>query len=64
MCWTTFCNSFESTVNQNPELSDINKFLKSLSEKSATEAIFGLTFTVDNYKEAVSILKKDLAINS
>ena len=58
--WTTFWDSFESTVDKNPGLSEIDKFnyLKSLLEKSAAEAISGLTLTADNYKEAVSILKK------
>ena len=58
--WTTFWDSFESAVHSNPDLTKINKFnyLKSLLEKSAAEAISGLTLTADNYKEAVSILKK------
>ena len=64
--WTTFWDSFESAIDQNPGLSEIDKFnyLKSLLEKSAAEAISGLTLTADNYKEAVSILKKDLAISN
>ena len=39
---------------------DVDKFnyLRSLLEKSAYEAIAGLTLTADNYEEAVSILKK------
>ena len=58
--WTTFWDSFESAIDRNPGLSEIDKFnyLKSLLEKSAVEAISGLTLTADNYKEAVSILKK------
>ena len=58
--WTTFWDSFESAIDRNPGLSEIDKFnyLKSLLEKSAAEAISGLTLTADNYKEAVSILKK------
>ena len=41
-------------------LSPIDKFnyLRSLVEKSAAEAISRLTLTADNYKEAVTILKK------
>lgn len=58
--WTTFWDSFESAIDSSPGLSDIDKFnyLRSLLEKSAAEAIAGLTLTADNYKEAVSILKK------
>ena len=55
--WTTFWDSFESAIDRNPGLSEIDKF-KLLLEKSAAEAISGLTLTADNYKEAVSILKK------
>ena len=47
--WTTFWDSFES---------DKFNYLRSLLEKSAAEAISGLTLTADNYKEAVAILKK------
>ena len=58
--WTTFWDSFESAINSSTGLTEINKFnyLRSLVEKSAAEAISGLTLTADNYKEAVSILKK------
>lgn len=58
--WTTFWDSFESAINSNPGLTAIDKFnyLKSLLEKSAAEAVSGLMLTADNYKEAISILKK------
>lgn len=58
--WTTFWDSFESAIDSSPRLSDIDKFnyLQSLLEKSATEAISGLTLTAANYKEAISILNK------
>ena len=58
--WTTFWDSFESAIDNSSGLSEIDKFnyLKSLLEKSAAEAVSGLTLTTDNYKEAVSILKK------
>ena len=58
--WITFWDSFESAVDSNPRLSDIDKFnyLRSLLEKSAADAIAGLTLTAANYKEAVAILKK------
>ena len=58
--WTTFWDSFESAIDSSPGLTDIDKFnyLKSLLEKSAAEAISGLTLTADNYRDAVSILKR------
>lgn len=58
--WTTFWDSFESAVHLNSELSDMDKFnyLKSLLERTAREAISGLTLTSANYHEAVSILKR------
>ena len=59
-CWTTFWDSFESAIDRNTGLSDIDKFnyLKSLLEKSAAETISRLTLTADNYKKAIYILKK------
>ena len=57
MNWTTFRDSFESSIHNNTGLSNIDKFnyLNSLLERSAAEAISGLTF---NYDEAITILKK------
>ena len=58
--WTSFWDSFESAVHNNRELSDIEKFnyLSSLLERSAREAISGLSLTSDNYREAIATLKK------
>ena len=58
--WTTFWDSYDSAIHQNPALSDIDKFnyLKSLVERTAHEAIAGLALTADNYQEAISTLKK------
>ena len=58
--WTTFWDSFESTIHLNPELTNIDKFnyLNSLLEQSAAESISGLTLTNANYEEAVAVLKK------
>ena len=58
--WTTFWDSYESSIHNNEELSDIDKFnyLKSLLERTAHEAIDGLTLTSANYHEAIAILKK------
>ena len=58
--WTTFWDSFESPIDGSTLLSQIDKFkyLWSLVEKSAGEAISGITLTADNYTEAVTILKR------
>ena len=58
--WTTFWDTFESAVHNNPVLSNIDKFnyLTSLLESTASEAIAGLTLTAANYDEAVATLKR------
>lgn len=58
--WTTFWDTFESSIHNNPDLSAIDKFnyLNSLLEGNAATAISGLTLSSANYDEAVVILKK------
>eukprot|EP00731_Ephydatia_muelleri_P005954 Em0003g202a len=58
--WSSFWDSFESSIHQNPDLTEIDKFiyLKSLLESSAAEVISGLTLSSSNYTEALSLLKK------
>ena len=58
--WSSFWDSFESSIHQNPDLTEIDKFiyLKSLLESTAEEVISGLTLSSSNYTEAVSLLKK------
>ncbi len=58
--WTTFWDSYESAIHNSTDLSDIDKFnyLKSLLERTAYEAIAGLTLTSANYHEAITVLKK------
>ena len=58
--WTTFWDTFESAVHQNPALTNIDKFsyLNSLLESTASEAVAGLTLTSANYDEAVATLKR------
>ena len=58
--WITFWDSYNSTIHENPDLSDIEKFtyLRSLLTHGAADAISGLTLTASNYKEAVQILSK------
>jgi len=56
----TFWDTFESAVDSNPELTNVEKFsyLVSLLEGSALRAIEGLPVTEENYDSAVDILKK------
>ena len=58
--WTTFWDTFKSTVHDSPELTKIDKFnyLYSLLERSAAEAISGLALTSANYQEAIAILQR------
>ncbi|XP_011408081.1 PREDICTED: uncharacterized protein LOC105315219 [Amphimedon queenslandica] len=58
--WLTFWDSFKSAVHENDAISDIDKFnyLRSLVERSAKEAISGLTLSSANYREAIAILQK------
>ena len=60
MKWSTFWDSYESAVHKNKDLSDVDKFnyLRSLLERSAYDAIAGLTLSAVNYKEAIKILEK------
>ena len=58
--WVTFWDSFESSIHQNPDLSQVDKFnyLHSLLDGTAAEAIAGLALTSSNYEEAVKLLRK------
>ena len=58
--WLTFWDSFESSIHNNRELSDIDRFnyLHSLLEGPALEAISGLKLTTANYSAAIAILQK------
>ena len=60
MEWTTFWDSYESSIHRNTQLSDIDKFiyLSSLLEGPAAESISGLRLTAANCNEAVSILQR------
>ena len=60
---TKFCffwESFESSVDRNPNLSTIDKFnyLKALLEGSAARSVQGLALTEANYAAATDILKE------
>ena len=56
---TFFWDSFEASVHKNESLNVIDKFnyLNSLLERSAAEAISGLSLGASNYEEAIDILK-------
>ena len=57
--WTGFWESFNSAVNQNPDISKVDKFnyLHSLLEGTAASAIQGLTLSESNYDSALELLK-------
>eukprot|EP00731_Ephydatia_muelleri_P014947 Em0008g667a len=58
--WTTFWDSYQSTIHSNAGISDIDKFnyLRSLLDHAALDAIAGLTVSTSNYQQAVEILTK------
>ncbi|XP_003391348.1 PREDICTED: uncharacterized protein LOC100639084, partial [Amphimedon queenslandica] len=58
--WIPFWESYCSAIHDNSQLSDIEKFtyLKSLVEKTAKEAIAGLSLSTANYQQAIEILKR------
>ena len=60
MKWPTFWDSYESAIHKNDQLTDVDKFnyLRSLLERTALDAISGLTLSAVNYREAVEILHK------
>lgn len=57
--WTTFWDSYQTAIDANTALSDIEKFnyLRSLLQGPALDAVAGLTLTAANYREAVDVLK-------
>jgi len=58
--WHPFWESFESAIDKNTSLNDVDKFqyLKSLLGGSAAQTISGLTLTSSNYSHAVELLTK------
>ncbi|XP_071176199.1 uncharacterized protein [Mytilus edulis] len=60
LMWQTFWDSFESSVQYNPTLTDIQKFtyLKSQLSNEAVRCIDGLPLTSNNYTEAIKLLKE------
>ena len=57
--WISFWDSLKASVQNNESLTAIDKFnyLNSLLERSAVEAISGLSLRASNYEEGVDILK-------
>ena len=58
--WQGFWDQFNTSINENESLSDIDKFnyLKRYLSGQALDAVSGLTLSTDNYKEAIGILKE------
>ena len=71
MKWTEFWDTFETTIDQNESLSDIEK-LKYLNSKltgEAKQAVSGILLSNENYRVAIDLLKerfgdKQTVINS
>ncbi|XP_060591844.1 uncharacterized protein LOC132746639 [Ruditapes philippinarum] len=60
LTYQTFWDSFESSVHNNPSLTDVQKFsyLKSLLEGDAARTIDGFALTNANYSQALCLLKE------
>ena len=58
--WREFWDSFESAIDRNETLAEIDKFsyLQGLLIKQAQSAIAGFSLTSANYKAAIQLLKK------
>ena len=58
--WTSFWDSYQSAINLNSDLSEVDKFnyLRSFLDHTASDAIAGLTLSSANYQQAVEILHK------
>ena len=58
--WIPFWDSYKAAIHTNPDLSNVDKFtyLQSLVERSAKDAISGLSLTEANYDEAIAILER------
>ena len=56
----TFWDSFDSAINQNPDLSAINKFnyLKMLLDGPTASTIQGLTLSKENYEAALELIQE------
>ena len=61
--WQTFWDQFESSIDSQENITDIDKFgyLRNLLCDSARETISGLTLTSENYKNAIQLLRDGFA---
>ena len=59
-CWKSFKETFEATVHRRTDLTNIEKFtyLRSLLNKTASQAIEGFPLTADNYAAAWKLLNE------
>ena len=59
-CWTAFWDSFETAIDRNSSLTDIEKFgyLRSFLQGAALEAVSGFALSAANYAQALEVLKK------
>ena len=57
--WQTWWDGFNSSIHENEDLTDIDRFnyLRSLLQGPAAHAILGLGLSAENYGEAIEILK-------
>ena len=58
--WTSFWDSFSSTINECANLADIDtcKYLQQALKGSALETITGMSISSKNYPEAIELLQK------
>ncbi|XP_068983686.1 uncharacterized protein [Bombus flavifrons] len=61
--WSTFYDTFLSTIDQNPSLTDIQKFhyLQSAVQGEAADCLHALPLNNMNYSEAMAVLKESFA---
>ena len=57
--WQSWWDGFKSSIHENEDLTDIDRFnyLRSLLQGAASHAILGLGLSSDNYNEAIEILQ-------
>ena len=62
--WQEFWDSFRSSVRENEELAQVDKFtfLRHLMEERAKTVIAGSALTEENYESAVELLQQRFAI--
>ena len=58
LSWQSFLGRFDSSIHKNTDLNDIDKFsyLQSFLWSSASQSIYKLTRSAENYTEAINLL--------